>query len=266
MTHRLRFAEEQETMFDAAPVAIQGAVLGGQDIRTVISRRSDLSTFIVHLTRDDNSELAKDRLKSIVQSRTIQARTAFGSAVKRLGDHNRALDSQKCVCFTETPLEYLHLLVGKIDGRQYDFRPYGVAITKKLARKAGVNPVWYVDITPGHGWLTNSIDDLISHCNGNFQTSEVSKIAPFIEQMGTGKGGTYQPYKKEFWWEREWRHVGHFNLPAHVLLICPENDFTEFESLANQNGYTARCIDSNWGLEQIIARLAGFTKQDVEIL
>jgi len=253
-------------MISPTTIEMQEGVSEDRDIRTVISRRSDLSTFVVHLTRDRNGEQAKEHLKSIVRSHKIEARTAYGSAVKKLGNGNLALNSQKCVCFTETPLEYLHLLVGKINGRKCDFGPYGVAITKRLARKTSVNPVWYVDITPGHDWLMNPINALIDCCNGNFQGSDVSKIAPFIEPMGTGNGGEYQPYRKEFWWEREWRHVGHFPLPSHVLVICPEGDFAEFESLANQNSYSARCIDSTWGLEQIIARLAGFDKQDVEIL
>jgi hypothetical protein len=254
-------------MISPTTIEMQEGVSEDRDIRTVISRRSDLSTFIVHLTRDSNGEQAKEHLKSIVRSHKIEARTPYGSAVRRLAKQQHLrLDSQKCVCFTETPLEHLHLLVGRIDGREYDFGPYGVAITKKLARKQGVNPVWYVDITPGHDWLMKPIDTLIDRCNGNFQASEVSKIAPFIEQMGTGNSGKYQSYRKEFWWEREWRHVGDFSLPSHVLVICPEGDFPEFESLANHNSYSARCIDSTWGLEQIIARLAGFDKQDVEIL
>jgi len=128
------------------------------DIRTVLSRRSDLSTFIVHLTRDENGDSANDRLESIVKSWKIQARNAFGTALSRLSEDGPSADSQKCVCFTETPLEYLHLLVGKIRGRSRQLAPYGVAITKKLARMKGVNPVWYVDQTPGHDWLTRDID------------------------------------------------------------------------------------------------------------
>ena len=29
------------------------------------------------------------------------------------------------------------------------FKPYGIALTKLAARKMGINPVWYVDRTPG---------------------------------------------------------------------------------------------------------------------
>jgi hypothetical protein len=233
-----------------------------KDIRNIISRRSDLSTFIVHLTRDEDTQCAKEKLKSIIQSWTIQARSSFGAAK----DKSQAGNSQKCVCFTETPLEYIYLMLENIEGRKYQFAPYGVAITKKLARKGGVNPVWYVDITPGHDWLMKPINDLISNLNGTFDQSPFSKITPFIEQMGSGANReTSQAYRKEFWWEREWRHQGDFLLPNHVLLICREEDFQEFENLSKNVNRSVNCIDPKWGLEQIIARLAGFDAGDIEL-
>lgn len=232
-----------------------------KDIRNIISRRSDLSTFVVHLTRDEDTHSAKEKLKSIVQSWTIHARSSFGAARNK----HQSCNSQKCVCFTETPLEYLYLILENIKGREFQFAPYGVAITKKLARKQGVNPIWYVDITPGHEWLMNSINDLINNPNSTFDESPISKITPFIEQMGSGSNReTGQAYRKNFWWEREWRHQGDFSLPDHVLLICPEEDFQTFEHLADEKGRSVKCIDPKWGLEQIIAHLAGFDAKDIE--
>ena len=35
--------------------------------------------------------------------------------------------------------------------------PYGMAITKQTARTCGVNPVRYLDITPGRDWLTSPL-------------------------------------------------------------------------------------------------------------
>ena len=48
-----------------------------------------------------------------------------------------------------------------IKARQIQFRPYGLAITKTTARKAGCNPVWYSDITPGNDWLITSVNEMI---------------------------------------------------------------------------------------------------------
>jgi len=240
-------------------------------IDEVIARRSDLSTFIVHLTRDEDSETAKDRLESIIKSRTIEARTMYGAAVARFNDLKdeegvviRSADeeSQKVVCFTETPLQYLHLMMKKIDRRQFKFGPYGIAVTKSVARENGVNPVWYVDINPGHDWLTVPVNGLIHSAirSGGFSQSDIAAIAPFIEQMGSGiRKVDNEPYRKEFWWEREWRHKGDFKLPNHVLIICPEDDKSTFEEIVNDaNLLSAEYIDATWGLEQVIAKLAGF--------
>lgn len=51
------------------------------DIKELLARRSDLSTFLVHLTRDYESMSARDNLKSIVSDRVIEARNPFGSAL-----------------------------------------------------------------------------------------------------------------------------------------------------------------------------------------
>jgi len=78
------------------------------DIREILQRRTDLSTFLVHLTRAGESETAEDRLKSILQSGRIEARTPMGAAAARLSRDGLDTGGQKCVCFTETPLEVVH--------------------------------------------------------------------------------------------------------------------------------------------------------------
>lgn len=47
----------------------------------------------------------------------------------RLERANLPTESQNCVCFTETPLEHVSLLLGKIGDRNCEFKPYGIAIT-----------------------------------------------------------------------------------------------------------------------------------------
>jgi len=256
----------KENSADSEMVVAEAATTQKINIRDVLARRSDLSTFIVHLTKNENGESAHERLKTIINDWTIKAGQPLGSAIKKLTDKRQCTDSQKCGCFTETPLEYLYLLCLNITGRATQLAPYGVAITKEQARKGGANPVWYVDITPGHNWLMNPLNELIDQAidSGDFGNSQIAKIAPFVEQMGDNRktGGDL----KEFWWEREWRRVGDFELPDHVILICPEGEHGDFEQCANQDGHSAKCVDANWGLEQIIARLAGFDNNDIDIL
>lgn len=90
-----------------------------------------------------------------------------------------------------------------IDGRAVQLQPYGIALPKKMGRSMGVNPVWYLDMSPGpHEWLTNPFNALIESAidAGKFDESDIAKLAPFVEQMGTNRARTF---RKEFWWERE---------------------------------------------------------------
>lgn len=232
-------------------------------VETLLARRTDLSTFLVHLTRTKDSESGKERLIQILRDDKIKAKSAFGHAVALLNASSLDTSSQKCVCFTETPLEHVGSLLGAIDGRTCEFEPYGIAITKRQGRKGGVNPVWYVDITPGHEWLTNPLNELVQAAvddEGGFSSSSISKLTPFIEQMGRGVG-----YRKEFWWEREWRHVGDFTLPKRVIVLCPDDEQDEFRELLKEDdvGVKAKLVDPRWGLEQIIANLAGFDPAEI---
>lgn len=237
------------------------------DIKDVIARRTDLSTFLVHLTRDSEQQTARARLQQILTNWTLVARSPYGAAVRPLADAGLNADSQRCVCFTESPLEHVYWLLREIDDRQIQFRSYGIALPKKEGRRLGINPVWYVDMTPapGHNWLINPINDLIDEAiaAGGFADSRIARVAPFVEQMGTWQGN-----RKEFWWEREWRHVGDLPLPDRIIVLCPEADFPYFQGILAQHQpeRSSKFIDPQWGLEQIIGRLAGYMAADIEML
>lgn len=238
-------------------------------IEDILARRTDLSTFLVHLTRTADGASAKERLKRILIDNEIKATSPFGHAVSVLRAAGVVADSQKCACFTETPLEHVFSLLGDIEGRACRFEPYGVAITKRQGRKRGVNPVWYVDITPGHGWLTVPLNTLIQEAiddeERDFADSPIARITPFIEQMGRSAGGMGAAYRKEFWWEREWRHVGDFRLPGRAIVLCPEEERDEFKTILDREDGTlsAKLVDPRWGLEQIIAHLASFDDDEI---
>ncbi len=97
------------------------------NIGELLAHRTDLSTFIVHLTKHNDVGTASESLASIIESWKIEARSTLGydtDFLKKSG--------VKVVSFTETPLEYLYILTEKIKGRQCEFMPYGIAITKKI--------------------------------------------------------------------------------------------------------------------------------------
>lgn len=241
------------------------------DIKELLQQRKDLSTFLVHLTREyPAGTSAKENLISILDGQEICAVNPYGIAKKQLAELGVAteenLESQRVVCFTETPLEYVHLLTKKIAGRNIQFSPYGIVITKRIARLWDVNQVWYLDITPQRDWLTNPLNNLIKSAveDGDFNTSQVAKLTPFIETMGTGIRKTGGRYSKEYWWEREWRHKGDFALNKRFIVICPEADFSEFEKACKHQPFKPRLIDPSWNLEQIIGHLAGFQTDDID--
>lgn len=239
---------------------------GVAKIEEILSQRSDLSTFLVHLTKRSGASSGFDILKQILADQQIEARSPFGQAVDPLRKAGLPLMSQRCVCFTETPLVHVRLLLGAIDGRRTTLEPYGIALPKKVGRRASVNPVWYIDMTPGApDWLSvpwnQLIDDAIAgHAELPFDRHPVAKLAPFVEQMGT-----WPNRRKEFWWEREWRKLGDFTLPGRLIVIAPESDHDELCAFveALELDLQISLLDASWSLEQIIGGLAGFSPGDL---
>lgn len=229
------------------------------NIREILSRRTDLSTFVVHLTRDRDQEWpAKKCLMKIVEDTVLIAKTPMGWAADQDVPGDSAKHTQRVVSFSETPLEHIDLLVADISGRQVRLQPWGLVITKMTARSQGVNPVWYVDMTPGQEWeIANALNQLRDEAKASgFHSHPAAKILPFFEPMGTWPSTGSQ---REFWWEREWRHRGHFSfrMDQVVCWIVPEAEQAEITALVKDSypQAAARCIDATWSLEEIIAKL-----------
>lgn len=179
-------------------------------------------------------------------------------------DYNSALVSQHVVCFTEAPLEQAWSFVCNIIGRDYALQPFGLAFRKQRARRMGINPVWYTDATgaPGRSdeWLSKEVESLVARAarqEEGLAADPIARIAPFVEVMGT-----WESRQKEFWWEREWRHLGNlsFSLSDVAVVLCPESEMTHFEPFTNsESSRTVPLLDPRWGLERMIAHLAGAT-------
>ncbi|WP_431047139.1 abortive infection system antitoxin AbiGi family protein [Streptomyces sp. P1-3] len=252
-------------------------------IENLLHRRTDLSTFVVHFTRATPPDSASGNLQSILLSKRLEARNVYGMAGELSKEFPDVAETQKVVCFTETPLEHAWMMCTPIENREFQFEGYGLAFTKTFARRFGVNPVWYLDITPGHGvpggrdWLTQPINRLVQRAKESAAASEdadpdpptlaaadILRLTPFIEQMGRTTGG-----RKEFWWEREWRYVGHFSFKADdiVAAFAPEGDHQNLKAcLSTDPSYESKMpafVDANWGLERMIATLANVAAADL---
>ena len=242
-------------------------------IEELLHRRTDLSTFVIHWTRDYAGTLAKENLGNILACQRIEARTALGVGQHTLenlhdraalsdGDYETSMLSQRVVCFTETPLEHAWSFVCNIAGRTYKLQPFGLAFRKKRARQMGINPIWYTDATSAPGrsedWLSRHIERLVERAaiSGTpFADDPIAKIAPFVEVMGT-----WESSRKEFWWEREWLHLGDltFSLADVAVVLCRESDMDYIHPyLKSESGRVVPAVDPTWGLEHIISRLAG---------
>lgn len=250
-------------------------------IEDLLHRRTDLSTFLVHFTRDgDDGTASRDNLLSILKACKLQARGTFGMAGHLAGEFPEVADTQRAVCFTETPLEHAWMMCRPIAGRSIQFNGYGLAFTKTFARSRGVNPVWYLDISRGvrrGEWLTKPVGRLVDAAKESvtdretgvtdgsaLAAADILLLTPFIEQMGQTTNS-----RKEFWWEREWRHVGDFPFePEHIVVAFAPED--QHESLRGRLTETTdnwyddlTFIDVNWGLERIVGALANVDAADL---
>jgi hypothetical protein len=209
--------------------------------------RSDLSPYLVHLTRPGVGVTARQNLVSIVKNGVIEARTPYGIAVTHLdymGWADRAFkENQKVVCFSETPLANIAGLLNPGIWRRYNFQPYGVVFTRSHLLHVGANMVQYLNQYRGDGfkWSVHYYNDLIDEAvlgaDGKpdlekWNGSPIAKVTPFIESIGewpTEYGGTKT---KEFSFEREWRFAGDFRFYMHQLhgLVVPAGEVTAVQA------------------------------------
>jgi len=243
-----------------------------QSIEELLHRRTDLSTFLVHFTRDGEFS-ARDNLIRMLQSGYIEARNPFGMGKNTATSDTRFQASQNVVCFSETPIEHAWMMCSEIEGRENGFGPYGLAFTKFWARSHHVNPVWYIDISArdGREWLTTPIDRLRDNAatealrtTKSLADFDIARILPFFEQMGPITGS-----RKEWWWEREWRHTGHFQFAWTdvVAILAPYEEHasirTSMETLAQESYPRPPLLDPNWGLERMISSLRGMSPEQM---
>ncbi|MCX6125754.1 MAG: hypothetical protein NTV34_13560 [Proteobacteria bacterium] len=199
----------------------------------VVGQRGALSPFLVHLTRsgritlpsdiyglrEDDSRMinARKNLQGIVEKSVIKAISPFGYfnykvRFERFGKVLKNPDSKVqrrwlcSVCFTETPIEHVHVQMREISGRNLHFEPYGLAFWESAIRKGGGNPLFYFDST--NQAVIASLDAVaVSDDCERFKNT-----LPLYESFGPS---LYSPKREvDFRWEREWRVVGDFAFTA----------------------------------------------------
>jgi hypothetical protein len=141
---------------------------------------------------------------SILHSKTIQARNAFGIAKNEASD----LGSQKTVCFSELPLHRLSRLAKARSD-------YGIVFRKDIVIHRKGNPILYA--YKDHPVLA-ALKHLIKAAKKDAK-NPIWSVTPLVDAPGAyAKGNNYS-----FEWEREWRKVGNYRFqPDEVeFLIIP---------------------------------------------
>lgn len=223
--------------------------------KELLTRRGDLSQFLIHLTRsgilkrdkdlyslamDDTQRIsAKSCLEDIIKTKRIEARSALGffnysvpykrrdgtiknqnSLVKR--------DWLRATCFTETPIDHIPLLTNKIYGRTQQFENYGLAFKEDVIRSRNGNPVFYTDTTNQN--IRKAFESIVT----TPVALQFKSLMPLVEGFGPPWFQSYNsPPEIDFRWEREWRVCGDFSFSISDVAFgfCPTDEIPYFQGL-----------------------------------
>jgi len=205
-------------------------------IENILETRSDISPFLIHLTRDSETKTAKKILENgIIIGQNLKAgkkgvsAATYTTKTRGYSDKKRK-DFFQAVCFTEAPISELHCFFD-IEYRNIDLEPYGIVFLKDKLKRKGVSPVFYIN---NYGDDISSIFSEFCDCiTTNYNAAR--EILPLIASMGK-KLNSASNTPMDFSWEREWRYPaykGHFGIEyADVFIgLCPHDEILYFESL-----------------------------------
>jgi hypothetical protein len=223
--------------------------------KELLSKRGDLSQFLIHLTRtgilkvdkdlyslenDDTLKInAKTCLEEIIKSKRIEARSAFGFfnysvPLKRMDgtikNQNSLVkrDWLRATCFTETPIEHIALQTYKIYGRKLHFENYGLAFKEEVVRSRNGNPIFYADT--GNTSIRRGLESIVT----TPLAIQFKSFMPLVEGFGAPWFPSFfSPTEIDFRWEREWRVCGDFSFSISDIAfgICPAGEIVDFEKL-----------------------------------
>ena len=202
-----------------------------------LDKKRDFSPLLVHLTRDDDIFAAKDVLAQILDQKILRAYNHFCLFSPSLKNSNDAsLENKfKVVCFTETPIDQIEILLSRVKGRNIKLDPYGLVFKKGYIKESGGNPVFYV---------TKEIASPLWTLYWNQPSDEACKLLALVNLYDE---------KVDFHWEREWRIVGDFVFSLNNIYcgLCPQDDIDEFESSYKP----LKFISPHWGINKILDKL-----------
>lgn len=214
-----------------------------------LNKKRDYSPFLVHLTREgldccgnevaSAGEVLGEYILADTELVACNHFCLFKDDIDSLGEENK--NKFKVVCFTETPIDQIEVLLEVVQGRNTILRPYGLVFTKDYIRHKEGNPVFYVD--------ENMFDPLWKLYKDakskDFSSSDIKFLA-LVNKCDKNI---------DFHWEREWRIVGNlkFELTDIFCGLCPESKIKYFES----EFPSVKFISPYWGINNILNKLVG---------
>jgi hypothetical protein len=234
-----------------------------RDIQDILYFRSDISPFLVHLTRDRNENRgdAKATLRKIITEGKLISGEDEISDVRYGGKTSDMSPPDKkkyfaAVCFTETPLNEVHCLL-EIDRRSIDLRSYGLVFLKNALHKKGVCPVFYVNNEKA------DMDGVFQALFSLIKThpEEAAKVLPLFAVFGQKvqpPGAEVRPNGPiDFRWEREWRYPSvsgdlEFTDRDVFVGLCPHDEISNFEQLFPGVGFVDPQRNMKWYAKKLI--------------
>lgn len=214
-----------------------------------LNMKRDYSPFLVHLTKEGLDVCGNETVSAgeilgelILHETNLKAYSylcLFNEDIESLDDTNK--DKFKVVCFTETPIDQIDVMLERVQGRNTILRPYGLVFTKDYIRTKGGNPVFYVDQI-----MFDSLWQLYYDARARNFSLKDNKFLALVNKCDE---------YIDFHWEREWRVVGDlkFELTDVFCGLCPEDEIELFE-----NKYpSVKFICPHWGINKILYKLVG---------
>lgn len=233
----------------------------------MIDKRSDLSRYLVHLTRDYDRKSARDNLINILKTKTIEARNyhcLFSPKIRKMEISGKLKNSFKTVCFTEAPLNQIKNLVSDIPKRNIKLKPYGIVFWRDKLLDKGANPAIYLNAKG-----TDLRDYLIQQFDNQFKEIKTLRklkreddyyyeIIQYFSLINVIND------KYDFSWEREWRFHGDFkfNYRNIVAIVCEDPEGLEnlcekkLQEKALKFIKRTPLISPEWSYEQLIEELS----------
>jgi hypothetical protein len=224
-------------------------------------KRGDISQYLVHLTRDNRGQFkktgrkARENFESILADGMIKAKgihCLHGNEVKKLEAEVRS--KFRVVCFTATPLDQIHNLIG-IPGRTINLEAYGYVFDKSFLMGKGAQEAIYInDYSTDHRFRA-AFDAVYQKAVLTNFTGISSAMLPFVNVRHSGH---------DFAWEREWRVVGSvaFEPEDLVCVILPERAHDLREEM-DRRGIAV--VSPGWSYERVIEAFAEQKRRSMEI-